>query len=124
MKKPPTSVLRVTFDPGYGLISTCAHKNISHNEESFLKAYLNKVHTVQHIIFTAKNEQSELIEGLIESGDYKTKNDVITAALKLLDGRESAKLQRLRRLIEEGENSGEAVEVNGDTLLQEIKSAL
>jgi len=77
---------------------------------------------MQNIIYHAKTEQSELIEGLIQSGDYKTKEDVIDAALKLLNGQVHAKQNRLRRLIDEGINSGDAVTVDKDKLLREIRS--
>lgn len=77
---------------------------------------------MQNIIYHAKAEQSELIEGLIQSGDYKTKEDVIDAALKLLNGQAHAKQNRLGRLIDEGINSGDAVVVDKDKLLREIRS--
>ena len=75
-----------------------------------------------NIIFTAKAEQSELIEGLIESGDYKTKEEVISAALKLLNGQAHAKQKRLTRLIDEGIDSGEAVTVDKEKLLRKIRA--
>jgi len=77
-----------------------------------------------NIIFHAKKEQSDLIEGLIQSGEFKTRDEALTAAVKLLEGQNNAKLQRLRRLIDEGLNSGSAEEWNADDFLKEVKLEL
>lgn len=77
-----------------------------------------------NIVFNANKEQSELIDGLIQSGEFKTRDEALNAAVKLLEGQGSAKLQRLRRLIEEGLNSGPAEEWNAEDFLKEIKREL
>lgn len=81
------------------------------------------------IIYRPKDKQSGIIEGMIESGAYKDQEEVIDAALELLGGETPHrpgidKVQRLRRLIEEGLNSGPAETVDEDKFLREIKAEL
>ena len=76
---------------------------------------------MQNITFTAQKEQQELIDALIQAGEFRTKDKAINAAIKLLEGQGNAKLQRLRRLIDEGDNSGPAVIVDEDKLLEELR---
>jgi len=50
------------------------------------------------------------VESLVESGSYKTNSEVVRAGLRLLQEKQAdSKLETLRRLIDEGENSGEPV---------------
>ncbi|MCX7545116.1 type II toxin-antitoxin system ParD family antitoxin [Marinicella gelatinilytica] len=63
-------------------------------------------------------ELREFIENLVESGNYKTNSEVIREGLRLLKERHAAsKLETLRKLIEEGERSGEPIEWNLDRFL-------
>ena len=63
------------------------------------------------------------IEGLVESGIYKTNSEVIREGLRLLQEKQAAsKLETLRQLINEGEESGEASEWNADEFLNRMKN--
>lgn len=66
-------------------------------------------------------ESRELIEGMIQVGDYKSQDEVINAALKALAGNTNYKIIRLRALIMEGENSGPPEEYDGEAHLAELK---
>jgi len=58
------------------------------------------------------------ITNQVESGRYGSASEVIRAALRLLEGNE-AKLNTLRNLLVEGENSGLA-EYDYDTFINEL----
>lgn len=76
---------------------------------------------MRNITFTAQNEAQEIIEGLIQSGQYKNEGDAINAALKLLEGQGNNKIRRLRSLIDEGLKSGPAETVDEEKFLQDLK---
>ena len=78
---------------------------------------------MRNITFTASNEVQELIQELVQSGQYANENEAINAALKLLERQNNVKLLRLCSLIEEGLNSGPAEVVDEDKLLQELKAS-
>lgn len=80
---------------------------------------------MQHSTNNAQGEQQDIIEGFIQSGEYATEEDVINAALKLLAGEknQSAQLIRLRRLIDDGMNSGSPTSVDEEQLLKELKNS-
>ena len=62
------------------------------------------------------------VDNLVESGDYKTNSEVVREGLRLLqEKRASSKLAVLRKLIDEGENSGDPVPWNVDKFLQHMK---
>ena len=62
------------------------------------------------------------VESLVESGGYKTNSEVIRDGLRLLQEKQAAsKLETLRKLIDEGENSGEAVDWNVNDFLSQMK---
>ena len=62
------------------------------------------------------------VESLVESGGYKTNSEVIRDGLRLLQEKQAAsKLETLRHLIDEGENSGEAVDWNVNDFLRQMK---
>lgn len=56
-------------------------------------------------------ELRDFVESLVESGSYKTNSEVVREGLRLLQEKQAAsKLETLRNLIDEGENSGEPVD--------------
>ncbi len=58
-------------------------------------------------------ELRNFVEGLVESGNYKTNSEVIREGLRLLKEKHAAsKIEALRKLIDEGENSGESIDWN------------
>ena len=69
------------------------------------------------------NELLGFIDNLVESGNYKTKSEVVREGLRLLKEKQAnSKLEALRQLIDDGENSGELVEWNMDTFLDRMKA--
>jgi len=64
------------------------------------------------------------VESLVESGNYKTNSEVIRDGLRLLQEKQaSSKLEVLRQLIDDGENSGEPINWNVDDFLSRMKSS-
>lgn len=62
------------------------------------------------------------VEGLVESGGYKTNSEVVRDGLRLLQEKQAAsKLETLRQLIDEGESSGDAVDWNVNEFLRQMK---
>ena len=58
------------------------------------------------ITFQPSKSMSEFIETMVSSGNYNNQSEVIRAALRLLQEQNaSSKLNQLRLLIEEGEQS-------------------
>ena len=63
------------------------------------------------------------IDNLVESGNYKTKSEVVREGLRLLKEKQaSSKLEALRQLIDDGENSGDLLEWNVDNFLDRMKA--
>ena len=63
------------------------------------------------------------IDSLVESGNYKTKSEVVREGLRLLKEKQaSSKLEALRQLIDDGENSGDLKEWNVDSFLNRMKA--
>lgn len=68
------------------------------------------------------NELRGFVESLVDSGQYKTNSEVIREGLRLLQEKQAAsKLETLRRLIDEGENSGTPVDWNVKEFLAGMK---
>ena len=68
------------------------------------------------------NELRGFVESLVDSGQYKTNSEVIREGLRLLQEKQAAsKLETLRRLIDEGENSGTPVDWNVNEFLAGLK---
>ena len=62
------------------------------------------------------------VDELIASGDYNTQSEVIRESVRLLKEKHArSKLTELRRLIDEGDNSGPPVDFNLDSFLARIK---
>ncbi|NQY36290.1 MAG: type II toxin-antitoxin system ParD family antitoxin [Alteromonadaceae bacterium] len=68
-------------------------------------------------------ELKGFVESLVESGGYKTNSEVIREGLRLLQEKQaSSKLETLRQLIDEGENSGEAANWNVNEFLRKMRN--
>jgi len=62
------------------------------------------------ITFQPSPELSAFIEAQIKTGGFSSQSEVVRAGLRLLQEQAAAsKLQQLRRLIDEGESSGEPI---------------
>jgi antitoxin ParD1/3/4 len=75
------------------------------------------------ISITLSDELSDLVEAKVAGGDYASSEDVVRAALKLLERRDSersAKLADLRAAIQEGIDSGEPQPLDIEELLAEL----
>jgi len=63
------------------------------------------------------------VEQQVETGSYKTNSEVVREGLRLLQEKQAAsKLETLRKLIDEGEASGEAVDWDVSTFLKRMES--
>ncbi|NQZ08473.1 MAG: type II toxin-antitoxin system ParD family antitoxin [Algicola sp.] len=63
------------------------------------------------------------VESLVEAGNYKTNSEVVRDGLRLLQEKQAAsKLETLRKLIDEGENSGEPVDWDVNDFLNRMKA--
>lgn len=70
-------------------------------------------------------ELRDYVESLVNSGDYRSNSEVLRESLRLLREKQaSSKLELLRRLIDEGEKSGEPVDWNADDFLTSMKRKL
>ena len=67
-------------------------------------------------------ELRAFVESMVESGRYKTNSEVVREGLRLLQEKQAAsKLEELRKLIDEGENSGEPVDWDLNEFLDRVK---
>jgi antitoxin ParD1/3/4 len=64
---------------------------------------------------------NEFIEQKVASGRFSSASEVIRAGLRLLEDQE-AKLEKLRELIREGEESGDPVPFDFDEFLAELNA--
>ena len=63
------------------------------------------------------------VESLVETGSYKTNSEVVRDGLRLLQEKQAeSKLETLRQLIDEGENSGEPVDWDVNDFLNRMKA--
>ena len=77
------------------------------------------------ITFQPSAELGEFIESLVKSGSYNNQSEVVRDGLRLLQEQTAhSKLTELRKLIEEGEASGPAVEWSADDFLKRAKQKL
>jgi antitoxin ParD1/3/4 len=68
-------------------------------------------------------ELRAFVESLVKSGRYKTNSEVVREGLRLLQEKQAAsKLESLRRLIDEGEHSGEPVDWDVNEFLNRMKT--
>ena len=71
------------------------------------------------------DELRGFVESLVDSGDYKTNSEVVRDALRLLQEKQAqSKLQTLRKLIEEGEESGEPVTWNAKDFIKRMQGSI
>ena len=63
------------------------------------------------------------VESLVEAGNYKTNSEVVRDGLRLLQEKQAAsKLETLRKLIDEGENSGDPIDWDVNDFLSRMKT--
>ena len=68
------------------------------------------------------NELRGYVEYLVNSGDYKTNSEVLRESLRLFREKQAdSKLEKLRKLIDEGESNGAPVEWSADEFLIRMK---
>ena len=66
----------------------------------------------------------DFVEGLVDTGDYKNKSEVVREGLRLLKEKHArSSLTALRKLIDEGENSGDLVAWDVENFLTNIDSS-
>ena len=77
------------------------------------------------ITFEPSKELGEFIESLVETGRYKTTSEVIRDALRLLQERNAAsKLEQLKQLIDEAENSPIIDNWNKEDFLKRMRTRI
>lgn len=73
------------------------------------------------ITFQPNPKMGQFIESLVDSGDFNNQSEVIRAAVRLLEEQTaSSKLQQLRSLIEEGENSPDVENFSMESIQQRL----
>jgi len=74
------------------------------------------------VTFQPNKELSDFIEGQVETGRFQNQSEVVRAGLRLLQEQEAkSKLQQLRDLIDEAENSPAIDNWTKDKFIAEIK---
>lgn len=75
------------------------------------------------ITFQPNEELSQFVESLVENGGYSNQSEVIRAGLRLLQEQTAnSKLEELRRLIDEGEQSGNLMDWDVKGFLRRMKT--
>lgn len=73
------------------------------------------------ITFQPNPKMGRFIEGLVSSGDFNNQSEVIRAAVRLLEEQTaSSKLQQLRILIDEGDNSPDIENFSMDNIKEKL----
>ncbi len=73
------------------------------------------------ITFQPSRNMSDFIEDMVNSGDYNNQSEVIRAALRLLQEQNaSSKLNQLRLLIDEGDESEDDINFSMSSLKQRL----
>ena len=68
------------------------------------------------------NELCDYVKFLVDSGDYRSNSEVLRKSLRLLREKQAkSKLEQLRHLIDEGENSGDHLMWNAQEFLERMK---
>ena len=74
------------------------------------------------ITFQPSPELGDFIESLVGTGSYNNQSEVVREGLRLLQEKNAgSNLAQLKKLIEEGENSGNAVAWNANEFLTRMK---
>ena len=77
------------------------------------------------LTFQPSEELSNFIESQVEAGRYQNQSEVVRAGLRLLQEQEAkSKLQQLRQLIDEAENSPIIEDWTKEEFLAQIKSKI
>ena len=73
------------------------------------------------ITFQPSPQMNQFIETLVSSGDYNNQSEVIRAALRLLQEQSAnSKLQQLRQLVEDGDNSEDVADFSMEDIKQRL----
>ncbi|QKV20664.1 type II toxin-antitoxin system ParD family antitoxin [Oricola thermophila] len=70
-------------------------------------------------------QQARMLQAAVDSGSYASNSEVVRDALRLWEQREELRrleIARLKRAYDEGKASGEGREIDGPTLLAELKA--
>jgi antitoxin ParD1/3/4 len=74
------------------------------------------------ITFQPSEQLGEFVEDLVQSGYYNNQSEVIREGLRLLQEKIArSKVKELKKMIEEGENSGDPIDWDADTFLSRMK---
>ena len=69
------------------------------------------------------DELREFVESLVESGDYRTQSEVVRDSLRLLREKQAeSKLENLKKLIQQGLDSGVAKDWDIDDFLKRMRA--
>jgi antitoxin ParD1/3/4 len=69
------------------------------------------------------SELRDYVQFLVDSGDYRSNSEVIRESLRLLREKQAtSKLEQLRHLIDEGEESGDPLLWNAHEFLERMKN--
>ena len=73
------------------------------------------------ITFQPSPKMDEFIEALVSSGDYGNQSEVIRDAIRLLQEKQAkSKLNQLRKLIDEGDNSPDVADFSMAPIKQKL----
>ena len=74
------------------------------------------------ITFQPSEQLGEFVEDLVQSGYYNNQSEVIREGLRLLQEKIArSKVKELKKMIEEGDNSGDPIDWDADTFLSRMK---
>ncbi len=71
---------------------------------------------------TVSDQAASFVSRELESGRFKTVDEVIEAGLRMLE-EEQMKIERLRELLIEGENSGDTVPFDPEALMASVRES-
>ena len=75
------------------------------------------------ITFQPSEKMGAFIERLVESGDFNNQSEVIRTGIRLLEEQIAAsKLQQLRQLVDEGDNSPDAENFSMDDVKRRLNN--
>ena len=78
---------------------------------------------METISFRPTEEQGQFIDGLLAHGEYASQSEVIREGLRLLQEKKAeSKLEMLKQLIAEGDQSGEAQDFEIESFLQRMNA--
>lgn len=71
---------------------------------------------------TVSDQAARFVSRELESGRFETVDEVVEAGLRMLE-EEQMKIERLRELLIEGENSGDTVPFDPEALMASVREA-